>query len=405
MKVLVVDDDPIALTIILDALRQLGFDDVTPCTSGLAALDELADRSAGFDLLISDLQMPDFDGVQLIRHLVEVDFSKELILISGEDGRILRSAIGLARSQGLNVLGSLAKPLSLCDFRGLLGGGNRPTRRASGGALPRAYEPSAIDRGLDADEMLNHYQPQVELSTGRLRGAEALVRWSHPKDGIVPPDQFVGVAEEHGLIDKLTWQVVAHALRDLSEWRRRGLNIGVSVNISADMLTFLDFPDQIEAEAHRWGIDLALLTLEVTESRLLGCPRLTSDILTRLRLKRAVVSIDDFGTGHSSLAQLRDLPFDELKLDKGFVRGSVTDSCRRTILEASIGMARDLGIGTVAEGVEIVDEWSLLQSMGCDLAQGYWIAKPMPYASVEPWLKSWTARQRMLDGQPNNGQC
>jgi EAL domain-containing protein (putative c-di-GMP-specific phosphodiesterase class I) len=239
----------------------------------------------------------------------------------------------------------------------------------------------------------NHYQPKVALSSGALIGVETLVRWRHPKDGLVFPDQFISTAEEHGIIEQLTRAVLVSALRQARLWNDAGLRLHVSVNVSMDNLAALEFPDFVVHEADAAGVPVSSLVLEVTESRLMRDPLAALDILTRLRLKRIRLSIDDFGTGHSSLAQLRDIPFDELKVDRGFVHGAWGDDSLRAIVEASLNLAQKLGMTTVAEGIEDQADWDYLQSCGCDLAQGYFIAKPMRGPDLTRWLVSWQSQQ------------
>ena len=219
------------------------------------------------------------------------------------------------------------------------------------------------------------------------------MRWQHPADGLLYPGSFVGVAEAHGLIDALTRAVLCLALAQARRWRDLGLTVRMAVNISMDNLACLDFPEFVMDEIARHGVPAGDLMLEVTESRLMGDARAPMDILTRLRLKQIGLSIDDFGTGHSSLAQLRDIPFDELKVDRGFVHGAATTPGMHAILEGALGMARQLGMRSVAEGVEDRPDWDLLRTLGCDLAQGYFVAKPMPAADLAPWLETWEQRR------------
>jgi EAL domain-containing protein (putative c-di-GMP-specific phosphodiesterase class I) len=181
-------------------------------------------------------------------------------------------------------------------------------------------------------------------------------------------------------------------LRQARLWQDAGLRLHLAVNVSMDNLAALEFPDFVAHEADAAGVAASSLVLEVTESRLMKNPLAALDILTRLRLKRIRLSIDDFGTGHSSLAQLRDIPFDELKVDHGFVHGACKDASLKAIVEASLGMARQLGMQTVAEGVEDQADWDFLHSAGCDLAQGYFVARPMPAADLPGWIARWEHR-------------
>jgi EAL domain-containing protein (putative c-di-GMP-specific phosphodiesterase class I) len=240
---------------------------------------------------------------------------------------------------------------------------------------------------------VNHFQPQVSLATGQVVGVESLVRWLHPRDGMVYPDRFIGVAEESGLIDDLTRVVVANAFAQCRQWQNQGLNLRMAVNISMDNLKSLDFPDFVAGQALASGVAPRDIVLEVTESRLLQDLRAPLEILTRLRLKRFSLSIDDFGTGHSSMTQLRDMPFDELKIDAGFVHGAAGGcGTELAIYDASLGLARQLDMQTVAEGIEDRADWDMVRRSGCQVGQGYFIARPMPGSDVPAWIGSWQQR-------------
>ncbi len=391
MKILLVDDDPFALKLLTRQLANLGFTDVAQCARAQDALIRLEEKGTDFGLVFCDLQMPEMDGVEFVRQLVHIGYLGALALVSGEDERILQTAEKLARAHRLDVLGALHKPVVPQDLQELLA---QHARHAAGKprAVSRTYTPQQLRLAIDSGQLINHYQPKVALASGALVGVETLVRWQHPDDGLIYPDQFIGIAEEHDMIDDLTRTVLGAALRQAGVWHANGLPLQVAVNISMDNLNALDFPDMVEREAAAAGMPLTHLVLEVTESRLMKDPLSPLDILTRLRLKHIGLSIDDFGTGHSSLAQLRDIPFTELKIDRSFVHGASRNAYLQAILEANLGMARQMGMKTVAEGVEEEEDWHLLRAYGCDVAQGYLVAKPMAAAELPGWLRDWETR-------------
>lgn len=395
MKTLLVDDDSFALQLLARQLSNLGFVNIIQCTRAREAIAMLESDAARFGLVFCDLQMPEMDGIEFVRQLVRIGYRGGLTLVSGEDERILRTAERLARAHHLDVLGALNKPVSPHTLQELLA--RHALHVASQPhAVHRTYTPQQLRQAIDNGQLLNHYQPKVSLASGALIGVETLVRWQHPDDGLVEPDQFIGIAEEHGLIDDLTRTVLTTALHQGGAWHAGGLPLQVAINISMDNLDSLDFPDMVEREAAAAGMPLTHLVLEVTESRLMKDPLSPLDILTRLRLKHIDLSIDDFGTGHSSLAQLRDIPFTELKIDRGFVHGASRNAYLQAILEASLGMARQMGMKTVAEGVEERADWDLLRASGCDVAQGYLVGKPMPAAELPGWLCEWENRRGAL---------
>lgn len=395
MKILVVDDEPFALRLITHQLGRLGFPDVIAHDRATEALALLEVDVRATDVILLDLQMPEMDGVEFVRHLGELRFPGSLILISAEDERIIETARKLARAHKLDVRGALHKPVTPDQLQALLGDTPRPATR-SAHPVARHYSPVRLLQAIVQGELINVYQPQIELATGQVAGVETLVRWQHPEDGLVGPEHFIPLAEEHHLIDDLTRSMLGHALMQARAWNEAGLRLHVGVNISMDNLGALDFPDFVARALVTAGVPPEQLVLEVTESRLMTNALAALDILTRLRLKHVGLSIDDFGTGHSSLAQLRDIPFDELKLDKGFVHGAHRDNSNRAILEANLGMARQLGMRTVAEGIEDREDWNLLQQLRCDVAQGYFIARPMAGSEIVRWMQEWEARRGAL---------
>jgi EAL domain-containing protein (putative c-di-GMP-specific phosphodiesterase class I)/CheY-like chemotaxis protein len=397
MKTLLVDDEPFALKLLVRLLDNLGVTEVDSRDSAREALALLESGNTVVELVFCDLQMPEMDGVEFMRHLARIGYAGAVVLVSGEDERILKTVEKLALARQLNVLGTLHKPVSPHQLQRVLE--RYSPRGASAERKNRKnYEPEELRGAIANGQLINHYQPKVMVASGAIAGMEALVRWQHPRDGLVMPDQFIGTAEEHGLIDGLTRVVLSEALHDAGNWHAAGLNLHVSVNVSMDNLAALDFPEFIAEEARAAGVPLTSLVLEVTESRLMKNLLAQMDILTRLRLKRIGLSIDDFGTGYSSLAQLRDIPFDELKVDRSFVHGAWRDASLRAIFDASLGMGHQLGMRIVAEGVEDLDDWNFLRQAGCDMAQGYLIAKPMPALELADWIADWNARLDELRG-------
>lgn len=391
IHVVVLDDEPFMLKLLARLLVNQGFTNITTCDNGQAALDLVDSAENVPTLILCDLNMPGMDGVEFVRKLVEHRYAGSLILVSGEDERILQSARKLIQAHHIEVLGSLHKPVSPHMLSDLMAGWKGP-HRSLNPAPRKRYDAERLRHAIHHGELINHYQPKVSVATGQLTGVEALVRWQHPSDGMVYPDQFIGMAETHGLIDALTHAVLAQAFADAAAWSRQGLQLTMAVNVSMDNLTVLEFPEFVSAQAQAAGVAPQMIELEVTESRLMADLRAPLEILTRLRLRRFRLSIDDFGTGHSSLAQLRDAPFEQLKIDQSFVHGAHADETIRAIFFASLGLAKELGMEVVAEGVEDQADWDFLRQSGCDLAQGYYIARPMPAAELWKWHAAWQQR-------------
>jgi len=386
--VLVLDDEPFMRKLLARLLTNAGFKNVTTCEDGQSALRLVDGTSNPPALILCDLNMPGMDGVEFIRRLVEHGYTGSLILVSGEDERTLQSASKLVQAHHIDVLGSLHKPVSPQMLSAVLAGW-RPMHHAAEAVQGRRYAPERVEEAITRGELVNYYQPKVRVATGEVDGVETLVRWRHPQDGLVFPDQFIGVAETHGLINALTHAVLGQALSDVAAWKQAGLALKVAINVSMDNLNALEFPDIVTARAQAAGVSPQSIVLEVTESRLMHDLRAPLEILTRLRLRRFGLSIDDFGTGHSSLSQLRDMPFEELKIDQGFVHGAHSHETNRAIFLASLRLANELGMTSVAEGVEDQADWDFLRQAGCDLAQGYFVARPMPADHVLDWVARW----------------
>ena len=393
--VLLVDDESFQLQLMSQQLAALGVAPVHGCSSGAQALEWLDGRPSSQILLLLDLNMPGMDGVQFMRHLVSRRYAGALALISGADKRVLDTAARLAGAHDLAVLSHLQKPVEPEALQQMIDRW-RSFIHAQAPQARKQYSAADIAQGIQAGELVLHYQPKVAMGQDELIGVEALVRWQHPRDGLVYPDAFIAAAEAGGCIDALTMAVLGTALQQARRWRDAGQALRVAVNVSMDNLERLDFASRVLEALERHGVPPCDLTLELTESLISLDRRSALDSLTRLRLNGVGLSIDDFGTGHSSLAQLRDFPFDELKIDRGFVHGCHSDVTQRAIFTASLDMAHQLGLQVVAEGVEDADDWRFCHGAGCDAVQGYFVARPMPAADLPAWHRQWQARHPRL---------
>lgn len=385
---LLVDDDTFMLKTITRQLQKLGIEDIHSTDCAQKALKLLSDRTHPIQIVITDLNMPGMDGIQLLRHLGSLNFKVGVILISGEDPRLLDSVRNLGEQYQLNILGCINKPVQSELLGQLLDTYEPNTRKADTGpgALIFADE---LHRAIINGDLTVHYQPQVCIKDKRLIGVEALARWQHPQKGHISPLTFIGIAEKNGLINELTESIFKQATQQLSQWLTLGFDISLSVNFSAHALNHLELPEFLAATLSATNIPHDKLIVELTESALGQDASLTLDIMTRLRLKGFGLSIDDFGTGFSSLEQLKKIPFTELKIDRAFVHNSSENQASLAILESSIGLAQKLNIRSVAEGVENQEDWDLVEKLGCDIVQGYLVAKPMPAEDVMPWAKKY----------------
>ncbi len=341
-------------------------------------------------VLILDLNMPEMDGIEVMRRLAERGCTLPIVLMSGYDSGVLHSAEQLAKAHSLRIIATLNKPFRFQSLKDILQGyshiklNEMPTYEKN----KLQVTVSELEDALLNKEFILHYQPQIDIESGSLSGVEALVRWQHPEYGLIYPDQFISLAEENGLISDLTGQIIKQAVEQTLNWKTENLIIQVSVNISAVTITSLTLPEQLIVMLDNNKLEASMLTLEVTESALVSELVTSLDILTRLRMKGVELSIDDFGTGHSSLSQLYRVPFTELKVDQSFVKCMVENDEARGIVKTCIMLGHELNMHVVAEGVEDKETLALLSEMGCDIAQGYYIAKPMLAEDLVRWQKS-----------------
>jgi EAL domain-containing protein (putative c-di-GMP-specific phosphodiesterase class I)/FixJ family two-component response regulator len=389
LRVLVVDDKAFVRTMTGRILQSVGVENISFAANGHEALDILRRDEPRIGLVMCDLMMPDMDGVEVVRHAAELSHKPPFIFISGANAALLGTAADMARARGLMVLGALEKPISVEAVRAILT--KLEEVRVSPRSAPRAVPLTAADliSGLDRDHIILHYQPKVCLGTGQIEGFETLARWQHPDHGLIPPGQFIAMAEESGTIEPLTDRVFLLALRQCAAWNAAGLQTKISINISAHLLVDLTMPDRIAREAALHKVDPKQIILEITETGVFRDAADTLDILARLHMKGFALSIDDFGTGYSSMEQLRRVPFGELKIDRAFVNGAAQNNKARAILQSSANLGKSLGLSVVAEGAETQEDWDLLAALGLDVVQGYFISRPMAAETVLGWCKTW----------------
>jgi len=390
-RVLIVDDQEHVRRFNASVLHALGIVDVSFADGGHAALAAVTEPGVVFDLIICDLRMPDMDGIETIRTLAALGVEAGVAITSVEDERVIESAGLLTTEQGLTLLGEIPKPLSVEKLRPVLARlAQLRSPHAAAGVTPTREE---LDRALDAGQFFLVYQPQIVMRTGRLAGVEALVRWKHPTAGALDAGTFIPAAEQvDTLIGRITTFVLEEALGFIARWRSTGHDHSISVNLPSRAFEALDLPEQLEAAVAAHQLEPGVLTIEVSEAHLSVDTVRTRDVVTRIRLKRFGLAIDNFGRGTSNLHRLHQTPFTELKIDRQYVNGCATSAAARSIVEASLALARTLGVVSVAEGVNNREDWNVLNEIGCDRAQGFFIARPMPEHGLEAWATQWALR-------------
>jgi len=389
---LVVDDDDFSRRTASRILRRLGMASVTEAAGGEEALRCVASLQAPLDLILCDLKMPGVDGVETLRSLAAAKVCSLIILVSGADGRVLRSARQMAASFGIGTLRSIEKPLTTQKLKDILAEARAerpvPPAVAHTGQTTQPIADADILHGLARGEFTAYFQPKVALASRHVAGAEALARWVRPGHGVLAPGTFIPAVQSAGLLGAMTDVMVESAARQCRAWQAAGLDIPVSVNLSVSSLANRDLPQHLVALVAAQGLAPEHITFEITEDGVLHQTN-AREILTRLRLQGFGLSIDDFGTGYSTLQQLLEAPFDELKIDQSFVRSAPTDEEAAAALACSITLARSLKLRVVGEGIETDAQWQFLHDAGCDIGQGYRIARPMPGEAMAAWAQAW----------------
>lgn len=386
MSILIVDDDDFQRNLLTKMLTTIGIIDIKQAASAAVALEIAVALRDGLHVIISDLDMPDVDGMEFLRLLSEQKTGAAVLVVSGKHESILRSVGLMATEYGLTLLGTLSKPAKIPALREILSAYlQRPKARSRGPA--GAVSAEEVLQGLELRQFEPFFQPKVELETRRVCGAEALVRWRHPERGILPPGLFIGVAERHGLIDQLTWVVLEKSMAQVRQWKAEGLDIPVSVNFSHTSLADTRLSSKVNDVLSRHDLRPECLIVEVTETVAMTDVAQSLETLSRMRMRGFGLSIDDFGTGHSSLQQLARVPYTELKIDQAFVHGAAAQPHLAAVVESSVGVARKLGLKSVGEGIETEDDWTFLRKIGCDIGQGYYIAKPMEGERLSEWSR------------------
>lgn len=402
-RVLVVEDSAVQRGYLVGLLKQLAFGDIFEAADGNEALQLLErERHDRIFLVLTDLEMPGMDGIELTCQLRERDLAENLIVVSARDPRLLEIIENMAcEDASIGLLGTLLKPVQLDSLTQLLSKVNDRSSDCRPAAPPPSAQasPEELAQALARKEFLPWFQPKIAMQTGQLKGVEALARWQHPQRGLLSPAHFIDTLEGHPLMADFTLALVQQVLQYMLHWQQAGLPpLSVSVNLSADNLSDRAFIDRLTALVMQSGVAPASLVWEVTETSVM---RQLSQALTnmgRLRLMGFGLAMDDFGIGYSSMQQFARCPFTELKIDRAFVNGAAQWPNRLMVLKSALDLGQSLGVATVAEGVETVEDWKLLRDLGCDLAQGYLLAKPMPAEELVGWMRQDRRRLRALAG-------
>lgn len=385
-KVLVVDDDVRICKLLKNALSQKGFN-VIALDNG----DSFEEILLGFmpETIILDVRMPDRDGIELLRLLSHHRSTAAVFIVTGIAENITHTTEKLAQKLGVNLAGIVAKPFDLDDLATRIE--LQPARVAT---EKRRDDPilsgDAITEAINSGQITPYFQPKIELSSGRVSDVEMLARWKDDDGVSISPEVLFNAAAEYGLTHGLTMHLIKTSFHMSRLWRNFDFpEVGIAFNICPLVLDDIALPEKLDKLTRHYKFHPNEITLEITETEVFIDEQRAMDTLTRLALRGFRLSIDDFGTGHSSMTKLCDLPFHELKIDRKFVKEMNSNRASRLVVETSIALSRELGMKIVAEGIEDVECRQALQKLDCRYGQGYLFSPALEINSFTSWLRKW----------------
>lgn len=392
---LIVDDDPVFQVVAEDLIRAEGVQDVKIAHDGVHALEIYDSNPHIVDLICCDLNMPNMDGVSFIRELSKRKFYGSLIIVSSEDVDLLDTVTRLARIQQVSVLGTIKKPISAESLKAVLNAKDGNEFANGKKKLDECYWSGRRTNQIIHERRFNPvYQPKLSLISKKVESVEVLGRILGDGGEYESPAEFLEAAENHGAITRATEDLAEQVAHDLRKWSNQNRDLKASINLSPLSLSDIQFPDRLERIFKLQNIDCRLITLEITENRVMSYGADMLDVLSRFRLKGFRLSLDDFGTGAASIEQLRLYPFNELKIDQTFVKDVTSNPFSKIAVDSAIKMARQLDLKIVAEGIEDKDSLQYLRRYAIDEVQGFLIAKPMTATELTEWTENVAERSR-----------
>ena len=382
---LIVDDEPGIRNFVQHVAESVGMQAIG-AASGRDALEKL--KGATPSIIVMDMQMPNGDGVQLIQGLAALGIKAKIVILSGSDSRLLEVSGEIARQRGLDIGAVLQKPVRFEDLRRTLAGLHSASMPFSADSLRKAIADHAP---------ILHYQPKIRLSDASFCGVEALLRCKDAAGRPVSPELVLSIAEEAGIMPELNDRICRSAIEQRRAWSDAGRELDIAINLSASESFDRELPDRLEALCTEQNVPARTIILEMTESSVERDNLAAAETMTRLRLIGFRLSIDDFGTGHSSLVRLRQMPFSELKIDRSFVGTLQKSSENAVIVRSLVQLAQNLEMHCVMEGVEDAFALNFASQLGCDEVQGYYIAKPMPPSEIREFDLTWRWRRTSMD--------
>lgn len=383
-RALVIDDDPLFQIVISEGLRANGVVSVDTADDGVQGLEKLASLNDAIDLIAVDLQMPNMTGVDVIRELGRIGFKGSLIIISSEASNLRGAVENMAKLLGVDILGALGKPLDIDALHDLV----HKNRETAQGVNSRLLSRAQIIKAIENRDLIPHFQPKVCLKTRAVTGFEVLARHIEDESGPAPKN-YLEAIEKFGLSIDFLCAMIAQAAEQIDAWDTRYRSLKFSFNLTPLAVQDSGLPDRLLAAVVKADLDPKSVTFEITENHLLECTAASLEVLSLMRLYGFDLSIDDFGTGATSIEQLRTFPFTELKIDGRFMMTSESDDFSRLTVETSAKLAAMLDMTVVAEGVETAAAIAFAQRSGADEVQGFHFSRPMSAEDIHAWLKSY----------------
>lgn len=391
LNFLLVDDDELLLGVYAGILNNFGYDLVDSASNGNIALGKVISGARPYDIIICDLNMPEMDGVEFLRHLNESQFDGGLILASGENHRVLNIANDMAGQHNLNILGAIAKPVVPIVLQELIAGYEPRTMARERFEPVSVISEDEIEQEIqgETDSLTLYLQPIVRLRSGEVASVEALARWNHEERGLLGPETFIPTAVACGQITALSRLIFKKAIEQTAGLLEESGFLRISVNFSVESFKSPRFVDDLVQATKSAGIEPARLVLEVSERQLHEQASECMEALMNLHFQRYGLSIDDFTCNEESLANLEKIPFTELKVSRAFVNGAVHSRFAREMLHRSVSLARKLGMESVAKGIRSIDDWNLVEEAGFDYAQGTYCGSAMSAEKLKQHLDNW----------------
>lgn len=389
---LIIDDDPLFQVVAREILLSAGISSVETADDGVEGIRKVVENRDRFDLIISDLQMPNLNGVGVIRELAELGYSGTVIIVSGEDDGLIRSVHNMGRMLGVRISGALRKPINYAHLNDLLG-----LKQTVAHEQPSTcYNKAEVEDLIRSEKLRPYYQPKVDIRTNRINGFEVLARLEPSGPNANAPMEFLRAVEAHNLMTELTVTMIERAARETSGWLAHIEPFKLAFNVSPSSVEDLILPELMLDAAKKCHLDPNRIVFEITEDKLLKNCASTLEVLSRLRLARFGLSIDDFGTGATSMEQLRLYPFTELKIDRKFVQAATEDEFSRMTVETSTKLAAMLGIKVTAEGVENQDALALVAETGAHEVQGFHYSKALSPREALDWSRSFYHEKKQV---------